>query len=136
MISFGFFPFGFIFPLIFFVIIARVASGFFRSVNRRNRLSRDDYFDDRLDPYEQERARAQEARRLESTNEARIFKLAYRLKGRLTVSDIVVETGLGVREAEQLIESMVDSNRVRMEVDDRGIVTYEFPEIIRRFEDQ
>ncbi|MFW5688595.1 MAG: hypothetical protein ACOC1U_03400 [Spirochaetota bacterium] len=131
MISFGFFPFGFIFPLIFFVIIARVASGFFRSVNRRHRLYRDDA--DEYDEIEPHRTRVEPPRQ-GSSQEARIFKLAYRLKGRITVSDIVVETGLGVHEAEQLIESMVDSSRVRMEVDDRGIVTYEFPEIIRRFE--
>lgn len=128
MISFGFFPFGFLFPLIFFVIIARVASGFFRSSQRRRTLE-DDYLDDRIRSID-----TRESRVRSDNHEVRIFKLAYRMKGRLTVSDIVVETGLGVDAAEQLIESMVDSSRVRMEVDDRGIVTYEFPEIIRRFE--
>ncbi|MFW5685581.1 MAG: hypothetical protein ACOC0O_02910 [Spirochaetota bacterium] len=130
MIGFGFFPFGFIFPLIFFVIIARVASGLFRSSRRRHTLSYDD-------DYLEERVRSIEQRangRVGSNDEARIFKLAYRLKGRITVSDVVVETGLGVHEAEGLVQSMVDGSHVRMEVDDRGIVTYEFPEIIRRFE--
>lgn len=127
MISFGFFPFGFIFPLIFFVIAARVASRFFRGVSRRSAIE-DDYLD--------ERVRSIEGRSRDSSHEARIFKLAYRLKGRITVSDIVVETGLGVQEAETLIEGMVDSSHVRMEVDDNGLVTYEFPEIIRRFESQ
>jgi hypothetical protein len=131
MISFGFFPFGFLFPLIFFVIIARVASGYFRSTHRRHRLSEDDYFDERIRSIEASRSRSRPA-----NQEARIFKLAYRLKGRVTVSDVVVETGLGVHEAEELMESMVDSTHVRMEVDDRGIVTYEFPEIIRRFENE
>ena len=129
MISFGFFPFGFILPLIFFVIIARVASGFVRSAHRRHTISHD-RFDDELVALEDR------SRRRPVVDEARIFKLAYRLKGRLTVSDIVVETGLSVHEAEELIESMVDSTRVRMEIDERGIVTYEFPEIIRRFEGQ
>ncbi|MFW5742393.1 MAG: hypothetical protein ACOC2D_03885 [Spirochaetota bacterium] len=130
MIGFGFFPFGFIFPLIFFVIIARVASGFFRSSRRRHTLSYDDdYLEERVRSIEQ---RANGA--VGSNDEARIFKLAYRLKGRITVSDVVVETGLGVHEAEGLVQSMVDGSHVRMEVDDRGIVTYEFPEIIRRFE--
>ncbi len=66
--------------------------------------------------------------------EARVFQLAYKLKGRVTVSDIVIETGLSVREAEAAIHGMVDNSRVRMEVGDNGLVTYEFPEIIARFE--
>lgn len=130
MISFGFFPFGFLLPLIFFVIIARVASGFFRGVNRRHRIAEEDEVDERLGYGSYRRSVPERP----ASSEARIFKLAYRLKGRLTVSDIVVETGLGVQEAEALIESMVDTSHVRMEVDDRGVVTYEFPEIIRRFE--
>ena len=70
-----------------------------------------------------------------ASQDARIFKLAYKLKGRVTLSDIVVDTGLSLQDAEQLIESMVDNAHVRMEVDDKlGTVTYEFPEIIRRFE--
>jgi len=128
MISFGFFPFGFLFPLILFVIVTRVASRYFHTSSRRQHLE-DDYFGERL------RTRSVDDGRSGTNQEARIFKLAYRLKGRITVSDIVVETGLGVHEAEQLIEGMIDNNHVRMEVDDRGIVTYEFPEIIRRFED-
>jgi len=66
--------------------------------------------------------------------EVTIFKLAYRLKGRITISDLVIETGLAVAEAEELIQNMVDGSRVKMEVDDRGMVVYEFPEIIARFE--
>jgi hypothetical protein len=66
--------------------------------------------------------------------EARIFRVAYKRKGRVTVSDIVLETGLGVKDAEELINGLVDGVHVRMEVDDRGLVVYEFPEIIARFE--
>ncbi|MFW5742530.1 MAG: hypothetical protein ACOCW3_00345 [Spirochaetota bacterium] len=130
MISFGFLPFGFILPLIFFVIMVRVASGFLRGVDRRHRVVDEDELAERL-RYGGYRPSVPGH---PQSDEARIFKLAYRLKGRLTVSDIVVETGLGVHEAEGLIESMVDNSRVRMEVDDRGVVTYEFPEIIRRLE--
>jgi hypothetical protein len=78
-----------------------------------------------------------DSRALESAAESyevKVFKLAYRLKGRLTVSDLVIETGLPVVEAEQLVQQMVDGSRVKMEVDDRGMVLYEFPEIIARFE--
>jgi hypothetical protein len=68
--------------------------------------------------------------------ESAIFALAYRHKGRITLSDIIVETGLGIREAEQVANGMVDGIRVRMEVRENGLVVYEFPEIIARFEDQ
>jgi hypothetical protein len=47
-----------------------------------------------------------------------------------------VETGLDLEQAEKVIESMVDGMRVRMEVDERGVVVYEFPEIIMRFENE
>ena len=127
MISFGFFPFGFLLPLIFIVIVTRVASAFFRSSSRRYRFP-DDYDDYRRPLETLEKIPPPE------NHDAMLFKLAYRLKGRLTVSDIVVETGMGVAESERLIQSLVDSNHVRMEVDEQGIVTYEFPEIIRRLE--
>lgn len=66
--------------------------------------------------------------------ESRIFKIANKFKGRLTLSDVVLETSLGIKDAEQVIEQMVDGIHVRMEVRDDGIVVYEFPEIIARFE--
>jgi hypothetical protein len=65
--------------------------------------------------------------------ESAIFNLAYRLKGRITLSDVIIETGLGMKEAESVINRMLDGIRVRMEVDDSGLVVYEFPEIIARF---
>ncbi len=64
-----------------------------------------------------------------------IFKLAYRQKGRITVSDIIAETGLSGDEAEEVIQGMVDNTRVRMEIRESGVVVYEFPEIISRFEE-
>ena len=78
-----------------------------------------------------DRHRPIEGPRLE-TVEPTIYRLAKRLDGRLTVSDVVVETGLSARNAEQLLQSMTDSIRVRMDVDDRGIVTYEFTELADR----
>lgn len=65
--------------------------------------------------------------------QAQLFKLAYRLGGRLTVSDIVIETGMGLTESQAFIDSMVDNSHVRMEVDANGLVIYEFPEIIDRY---
>jgi len=66
--------------------------------------------------------------------EAKIFRIAYRRKGRITVSDVVIEVGIAIKEAEELLNGMVDGMRVRMEVDPSGMVIYEFPEIIARFE--
>ena len=63
--------------------------------------------------------------------EAEIYRLAKRLGGRVTVSDAVVATGLPVREAERLLEEVTDGHRVRMEVDARGVVSYEVAEILR-----
>lgn len=126
MFGFGFFPFMFIGPIIFFFVIARVVSGFVRSFHRNRRLEDEA-------PYT---AFPTQGPRSDSRpTQGQVFKLAYRLKGKLTVSDVVVETGMEVAEAEALLESMVDGTHVRMEVDDRGIVTYEFPEILRRFEE-
>ncbi|MFQ3621435.1 MAG: hypothetical protein SNJ78_10900 [Spirochaetales bacterium] len=67
---------------------------------------------------------------------ARIFRLAQRLGGRVTLSDIVIETGMDPKQAEKFIESLVDGVRVRMEVDEKGIVYYEFPEILARLRDR
>ena len=43
---------------------------------------------------------------------------------------------MSIREAEEAINRMVDGLLVRMEVEDRGMVIYEFPEIISRFENE
>lgn len=67
--------------------------------------------------------------------EVRIFRLAWKLRGRITVSDVVLETGLGPAEAEEAMNRMVDGMRVRMEVQEKGMVVYEFPEIMRRLEE-
>jgi len=64
--------------------------------------------------------------------ESRVVSLAYSLGGRVTVSDVVIETRLGMKEAEELLDGMTDEVRVRMTVDDDGLVAYEFPEIIER----
>ena len=67
--------------------------------------------------------------------EVQIFNLAYRLKGKITLSDVIIETGLGIKKAEKVLNRMVDGIRVVMEIDDSGLVIYEFPEIIARFQD-
>ena len=66
---------------------------------------------------------------LSMSSEARLFRLAKRLDGRLTVSDVVVETGLNPPAAESLLQGLVDGIRVDMEVDPNGTVFYEFKEL-------
>jgi hypothetical protein len=62
--------------------------------------------------------------------EAKVFRLAARRHGRLTLSEIIVETELGVKASEELMERMLDGSHVRVEVNEQGIIVYEFPEIM------
>jgi hypothetical protein len=64
--------------------------------------------------------------------QARLFRLASRRRGRLTVSDVVIDLGVSVHEAEDLLDAMVDGRRVRMQVGPNGLAVYEFPEILAR----
>jgi len=121
-------------PLIIFFIVfrlgPRIFRGLFRDLERSQGRSRFDYYPRDLSGRQ---SHGYYGRDLESV----VFSLAYRRKGRITVSDVIVETGLGMRDAEEFINGMVDGIRVRMEVDeDRGFVVYEFPEIIERFENE
>ncbi|MGQ9629890.1 MAG: hypothetical protein ACUVXI_06170 [bacterium] len=61
-----------------------------------------------------------------------ILKLSWRRRGRLTATDVVAETGLTFKEAETVLNSMVDEYHVSMEVRPSGVIVYEFPEIIER----
>ena len=68
------------------------------------------------------------------TDESRIFRLARSQGGAVTVSDVVVETGLDVNAAEAMLDRLVDGLRVTMDVEDDGSVVYSFPEIRRRID--
>jgi hypothetical protein len=128
------FPFGILIPALLIFLALRFGSRlfgeFFRSVEGREHrsgwlgggASRDGDGWRRVGPVR------------EQNLEARIVRVAFKRKGRITVSDIVLETGLSIKQAEDAANAMVDGVRVRMEVDDRGLVVYEFPEIIVRFE--
>ena len=120
-----FFPFGMFLPLLVVFLVVRAVTRYRRVNNRFAPPSPDDYV-----------GVSRSARVLGGASEdAKIFKLAYKLKGRVTLSDIVVETGMNLQDAQRVVESMGDNAHVRMEVDENlGTVTYEFPEIIRRFE--
>ena len=127
---FFWFPFGILFPALFIFLIFRFGMRFFNDLsNNSSRLNSWDRWRiyDRSGFSHLPRSRS---------IEGRIFRAALKHSGRLTISDIVLETDLSIREAEEQINSMVDGTHVRMEVKEDGLVVYEFPEIISRFENQ
>jgi hypothetical protein len=126
------FPFLFLLPLFVAAIAIRAGSHFFRSMDQSDRR----YFPGRNWEGNDLLSDIYGAPRGAQSPEPRVFQLARKLGGRLTVSDVVIDLGLDVREAEELLQSLVDNVRVRMEVDENGRVTYEFPEIIDRFEQE
>ena len=127
---FFWFPFGILFPLLFIFLILRFGTRFFNELfNNQNRLNARD----RRALYDRTwfgTFPGSGSRNIEG----RIFRAANKRKGRLTVSDIVLDTDLSIKEAEEVINGMVDGTHVRMEVQDNGLVIYEFPEIISRYE--
>ena len=130
MYGFSFFP---LFPIIAALIGARIISRTLGGRRRRRRyLNEEDGEGRALDGVGGPPAVPKDA----AGRQARVFKLALARRGRLTVSDVVLEMDLGVNDSEKLLQSMVDGERVRMEVDDRGRVLYEFPEIMARFEEE
>jgi|GEM_PF-6718673 len=62
--------------------------------------------------------------------EHQILQLAVKKHGVLTITEIAAETGLSLKDAEKAMTKMVDFSRVSMKVDDAGLVTYEFTEIV------
>ena len=63
--------------------------------------------------------------------EAEIFRIAREHGGRLTVSDLVIESGFTVKSAEQALQKICDNAHVRMDVTDSGSILYVFPEIAK-----
>jgi hypothetical protein len=129
---FFWFPFGILFPALFIFLIFRFGMRFFNELfNNQSRLNGRDrwrlYDRTGFGPFPSIGSRS---------IEGRIFRAAYKHKGRLTVSDIVLETDLSIKAAEEVINGMVDGTHVRMEVEDSGLVVYEFPEIISRFQNE
>ena len=124
-----------VFPLLFFFCIALAFSFAGRRFLRRWRNDADEA---ERRPQEERRplrwlAPGPTALRTAPDPEARVFRLAYKRRGRITVSDAVIDLGLSIQQAEELLNSLVDDLRVRMEVTPNGLVVYEFPEILARF---
>ena len=65
----------------------------------------------------------------EAAPTARVFRLAKRYGGVLTVSDVVTELGIDPEDAEKLLDSVTDGNRVDINVDNDGVVRYVFSEL-------
>ena len=59
----------------------------------------------------------------------RILHLALKNGAFLTVTDVVIETGLHIKKAEKILNQMVDNIRVIMEVNESGIIVYKFVEV-------
>ena len=126
------FPFAILFPALFLFLIFRFGIRFLNDLfNNPNRLNARD----RWQLYDRTGIDSLPSSKSRSI-EGRIFRAAYKQKGKLTISDIVLETDLSIREAEEVINGMVDGTHVCMEVEDSGLVVYEFPEIISRFESE
>jgi hypothetical protein len=133
MVMFHFFAFWpFLIPVLIILFFARVIPGLFRGFFREIEERRF-YRDQGIPRHRKQGEKRRQIRNGKPRNiDGVIFNLAYTLKGEITLSDIIIETGLSMKEAEKTIDQMVDGIRVRMEVDDQGLVVYEFPEIIAR----
>ena len=70
------------------------------------------------------------AKRKRSNLDGSIFRLAKRSGGHISLSEIVVETGLELEVVEKYMDSMIDNTHVSMEVDNEGRLNYVFPELI------
>jgi len=128
------FPFWILLPFFFILIALRIGTRIFRDIFKELDGSRRENFRIAGSGREWLQNLKFPKQKKPQSLEAQIFRLAHKLKGRITLSDIVLETGLSLKEAENTVTSMVDGLRVSMEVDDRGLVIFEFPEIISRFE--
>lgn len=61
-----------------------------------------------------------------------LFRLAKRRGGKLTLSDVIIETGLGIHDAEALMNALVDNVYIRLEITENGGIVYEFPELMEQ----
>ena len=118
-----------ILPFLFIFLVLNLARSALRDARGGRSVSRGRYEWPRRAPTAPTAARGERA---DGRRVNRVFRLAYRLGGRLTVSDLVVDLDFSIEEAEQFLGQLVDSTRVTMEVEPDGLVYYEFPEIIAR----
>jgi len=61
--------------------------------------------------------------------DSEILRLAERLNGRVTVVEVVAETGIAADAAETSLGSLVARGMAEPEVTDGGLVVYRFPDV-------
>lgn len=131
MMMFAFFPLFAVFFLLFF------SDSLERTVWRRSYKQRETYPNTKttlLDQKDISSSTGKGASRVYSQLQVTVFRLAAGINGRLTLSDVIVETGLDLNKAEKLMDRMVDGAHVQIDVNAKGMIFYEFPEIISRTE--
>jgi TM2 domain-containing membrane protein YozV len=62
--------------------------------------------------------------------EDQILNLAQEKNGRITATDVAMNTELTIEEADKLLKKLAESSYVSMEVSDKGVIYYEFVELI------
>ncbi len=100
-------------PIVLILFGVDLIHSFRRTVTERNRLSHGP------------RGKIFMEKQLDST----IFRLAKLRSGKISLSEVVVETGLNIKEAEQYMDSITDSEHVLLEIDGDGRLIYVFPEL-------
>lgn len=74
---------------------------------------------------------AQGARDVEEKYQRRrILDLAGRRQGKLTVADVATSLGMDLKEAEHILDTLVDGRHVDVEVSDEGRLFYVFPDLV------
>ena len=63
------------------------------------------------------------------TQEAELLRMAGEHGGRLTVVEIVRDLAMGQAEAEGMLRSLVERGTAEVEVTDRGLLVYSFPDV-------
>jgi predicted DNA-binding transcriptional regulator len=63
------------------------------------------------------------------TQEAELLRMAGEHGGRLTVVEVVRELAMGQLEAESTLRSLVERGICEVEVTDRGLLVYSFPDV-------
>jgi hypothetical protein len=130
---FGFFP---LFPFIFFFLL--MWFGLRSVINVINKEKRSRHLHKHLKKMNVIDTINEESLLLDRTKslQGQIFRLAEKKNGKLTLSDVIIQTGLDIETAEKLMDKMTDGQRIVMEVNNKGIVVYEFPEILARLEEK
>lgn len=128
MFPFMFFPFSILIPFLIFSVLFHLARYPTRHINRHVHRGID-----RVAP----RIRDDRIRRILGRKRAMgvdndefevyMYRLAAKHHARLTSAQIVVESGLPMKEVDKRMASLVDNIHVIMEVSDDGVISYEFP---------